>query len=159
VFIFQRVGTLENKYFNLTILIFGLSVIALTVLLWPVGAILRKHYAHPLELTAGERRQRLLVRLVCILFLCLFIGWVSVLSAADDITAINALPRWVIIFGLLGLLSVLGTLIVVWNALRSWRTRGKWIWAKLHDLALALACVGLVWFLLNWKLMNFNVHF
>jgi CubicO group peptidase (beta-lactamase class C family) len=159
VFIFQRVGTLENKYFNLTILIFGLSVIALTVLLWPVGAILRKHYAHPLELTAGERRQRLLVRLVCILFLCLFIGWVSVLSAADDITAINALPRWVIIFGLLGLLSVLGTLIVVWNALRSWRTRGKWIWAKLHDLALALASVGLVWFLLNWKLMNFNVHF
>jgi len=159
VFIFQRVGTLENKYFNLTILIFGLSVIALTVLLWPVGAILRKHYAHPLELTAAERRLRLLVRLVSILFLCLFIGWVSVLSAADDITAINALPRWVITFGFLGLLSVLGTLIVVWNAFRSWRTRGKWIWAKLHDLALALASVGLVWFLLNWKLMNFNVHF
>jgi hypothetical protein len=159
VFIFQRVGPLENKYFNLTILIFGLSVIALTVLLWPVGAILRKHYGHPLELTAAERRQRLLVRLVCILFICLFIGWVSVLSAADDITAINALPRWVIIFGFLGLLSVLGTLIVVWNAFRSWRTRGKWIWAKLHDLALALASVGLVWFLLNWKLMNFNVHF
>jgi CubicO group peptidase (beta-lactamase class C family) len=159
VFIFQRVGVLENKYFNLTILIFGLSVIALTALLWPVGAILRKHYAHPLELTAAERRQRVLVRLVCILFLCLFVGWVSVLSATDDITAINALPRWVIIFGLLGLLSVLGTLVVVWNALRSWRTAGKWIWAKLHDLALALACVGLVWFLLNWKLMNFNIHF
>jgi hypothetical protein len=65
----------------------------------------------------------------------------------------------VITFGFLGLLSVLGTLIVVWNAFRSWRTRGKWIWAKLHDLALALASVGLVWFLLNWKLMNFNVHF
>src|SRR5215472_9752868 len=72
VFIFQRVGLLENKYFNLTILIFGLSVIALTVLLWPVAAILRKHYAHPLELTAAERRQRLLVRLVSILFVCLF---------------------------------------------------------------------------------------
>ena len=159
VFIFQRVGLLENKYFNLTILIFGLSVIALTVLLWPVGAILRKHYAHPLELTVAERRQRLLVRLACILFLGLFLGWVSVLSAADDITAINALPRWVIIFGLLGLLSVLGTVLVVWNAIRSWRTAGTWIWAKLHDLALALACLGLLWFLLNWKLMNFNVHF
>jgi len=159
VFIFQRVGVLENKYFNLTILIFALSVLVLTVLLWPVGAILRKHYAHSLELTAAERRQRLLVRLVCILFLCLFVGWVSVLSATDDITAINALPRWVIIFGLLGLLSVPGTLIVVWNALQSWRTAGKWIWAKLHDLALALACIGLVWFLLSWKLMNFNVHF
>jgi CubicO group peptidase (beta-lactamase class C family) len=159
VFVFQRVATFENKYFNLTVLIFGLSVVALTVLLWPVAAILRKHYAHPLELTAAERRQRLLVRLVCILFLGLCIGWVSVLSAADDIAAINSLPPWVILFGLVGLLCALGTILVVWNAFRSWRTAGKWIWTKLHDLALALACVGLVWFLLNWKLMNFNVHF
>jgi CubicO group peptidase (beta-lactamase class C family) len=159
VFIFQRVGLLENKYFNLSLLIFGLSVVLLTVLLWPVGAILRKHYGHPLDLTPAERRQRLLVRMVCVLFLCLCIGWVSVLSATDDIAAINSLPRWVVIFGLLGLLCVLGTIPVVWNALRSWRTANKWIWAKLHDIALALACLGLVWFLLNWKLMNFNLHF
>ena len=159
VFIFQQVGTLENKYFNLTVLIFGLSVIALTVLLWPVGALLRKHYAHPLELTTAERRQRLAVRIVSILFLGSFIGWVSVLSATDDITAINSLPLWVVIFGLVGLLCVLGTVLVVWNAIQSWRSGNKWIWAKLHDLALALACLGLVWFLLNWKLMNFNVHF
>ena len=159
VFIFQRVGVLENKYFNLSLLIFGLSVVLLTVLLWPVGAILRKHYGHPLDLTPAERRQRLLVRMVCVLFLCLCIGWVSVLSATDDIAAINSLPRWVVIFGLLGLLCVLGTIPVVWNALRSWRTANKWIWAKLHDIALALACLGLVWFLLNWKLMNFNLHF
>lgn len=159
VFIFQRVGLFENKYFNLSILIFGLTIVALTVLLWPVGALLRKHYAHPLELAPAERRQRLLVRLVCVLFLCLFVGWVSVLSATDDIAAINSLPRWVIIFGLLGLVCALGTILVVWNALQSWRTVGKWIWTKLHDLALALACVGLVWFLLSWKLMNFNVHF
>jgi len=159
VFIFQRVATLENKPFNLCVLIFGLVVVALTVLLWPVGAILRKHYAHPLELTAAERRQRRLVRLVCILFLVLFVGWVSVLSATDDIAAINGLPKWVVIFGLLGLLCTLGTIAVVWNAVRSWRTAGRWIWARLHDLALALACVGLVWFLFAWKLMNFNVHF
>jgi len=159
VFIFQRVGVLENKYFNLSLLIFGLSVVLLTVLLWPVGAILRKHYGHPLDLTPAERRQRLLVRMVCVLFLCLCIGWVSVLSATDDIAAINSLPRWVVMFGLLGLLCVLGTIPVVWNALRSWRTANKWIWAKLHDIALALACLGLVWFLLNWKLMNFNLHF
>jgi len=47
----------------------------------------------------------------------------------------------------------------VWNAFRSWSTSGRWIWAKVHDVVLAIACIGLVWFLLNWKLMNFNVHF
>ena len=29
----------------------------------------------------------------------------------------------------------------------------------LIGMMLAFACVGLVWFLLYWKLMNFNVHF
>jgi len=159
VFIFQRVGLSENKYFNYALLTFGLSIVALTVLLWPVGALLRKHYAHPLELTPAARRQRLLVRLVCILFLGLFVGWVSAISAADDIAALNSLPGWIILFGFLGLLCLLGTIFVLWNALRSWRAPNNWIWAKLHSVALALSCMSLVWFLLNWKLMNFSVHF
>jgi hypothetical protein len=141
------------------ILFFGLAVVVLTVLLWPVGALIRKHYTRPLALQLPERRQRLYVRLVCALFVALFVGWVAVLSATDDITAINTLPRWVIIFGDIGVLCSLGTILVVLNAFRSWRTSGRWIWAKLHDLMLAFACVGLVWFLLYWKLMNFNVHF
>jgi CubicO group peptidase (beta-lactamase class C family) len=159
VFIFQQTGLLENKYFNFVILFFGLGVVLLTVLLWPVGALIRKHYTRPLALQLPERRQRLYVRLVCALFVALFVGWVAVLSATDDITAINTLPRWVIIFGIIGVLCSLGTILVVLNAFRSWRTSGRWIWAKLHDLMLAFACVGLVWFLLYWKLMNFNVHF
>ena len=159
VFIFQQTGLLENKYFNFVVLCFGLGVVALTVLLWPVGALIRKHYARPLSLEPSERRRRLYVRLVCVLFLVLFFGWVTVLSMTDDITAINALPRWVIIFSFLGVLSSLGAVLVVSNAFRSWRTPGKWIWAKLHDLMLGVACVGLVWFLFYWKLMNFNVHF
>jgi CubicO group peptidase (beta-lactamase class C family) len=159
VFIFQKVGFLENKYFNYAILIFGLGVVLLTVLLWPVGALIRKHYGRPLQLTPSESRQRLLVRLVCVLFVGLFVGWVSVLSMANDINGINSLPRWVIIFGLLGIVCCIGAIYVVLNAFRSWRTSGRWIWARVHDLALAIACIGLVWFLLNWKLMNFNVHF
>ncbi len=159
VFIFQQTGLVENKYFNLVILFFGLSVIVLTVLLWPVGALIRKHYSRPLALDRPERRRRLYVRLVCLLFLVLFFGWVAVISATDSITALNALPHWVIIFGIVGVLCSLGTILVVLNAFRSWRTSNKWIWAKLHDLALAVACVGLVWFLITWKLINFNVHF
>ena len=78
---------------------------------------------------------------------------------ANDINRLNSLARWVIIFGLLGVLCSIGAIYVVFNAFRSWRISGRWILAKVHDLALAIACIGLVWFLLNWKLMNFNVHF
>lgn len=159
VFIFQQVGFFENKYLNLAVLIFGLTLVVSTVLLWPAGALLRKHYGQPLNLSHSERRIRLLVRLVCVLFVVLFVGWVSAISKIDDITGLNSLPPLVVMLGILGVLCSLGTIIVLWNALHSWKTPGRWIWAKLHDVALALACLGLVWFLLAWKLMNFNVNF
>ena len=159
VFIFQQVGFFENKYVNLAILVFGLTIVVLTVVLWPVGALLRKHYAHRLSLSPSEKRTRLLVRLVCVFFVALFVGWVSAIAKIDDITGLNSLPPLVVILGILGVVCSLGTIIVLWNALQSWKTPGRWIWAKLHDVALALACLGLVWFLIAWKLMNFNVNF
>jgi CubicO group peptidase (beta-lactamase class C family) len=158
-FIFQRVGILESKPFIFGILIFGLVVVTFTVLLWPVGAMIRKHYGRPLELNPDERRQRLLARLVCLLFLVVFIGWIAAISATDSITALNSLPPWIVIFGLLGVVCALGTIFVVLNAVRSWRTSGRWIWVKLHDVVLALACLSLVWFLFTAKLLSFRTNF
>lgn len=158
-FIFQRVGFLENKMFNFVLLIFGLVVVLLTVLLWPVGALIRKHYSRPLELNPAERRQRLLTRLICLLFLVLLIGWVVAISLTDSITALNSLPPLIILFGLLGVVCAIGTIFVVLNAIRSWSTSGRWIWAKLHEVALALACLSLVWFLFAWKLLSFKTNF
>ena len=159
VFIFQKVGSLENKYLNLGILIFGLGMVLLTVVFWPVGALIRKHYGHPLELAPADRRMRLIVRLVCVLFLLVSIGWVAALSATDEISAFNKLPPWVAVFGIGGVLCVIGTVLVVMNAVKSCRVPGRWFWSKLHDVALALGCLGLVWFLIAWKLMNFNLNF
>jgi CubicO group peptidase (beta-lactamase class C family) len=156
-FIFQKVGVFENKYVSFTVLIFGLGMILLTLLLWPVGALIRKHYARPLA--PSDKSGRLLVRLVCLLFIVLFFGWVTALSMANDINGINSLSKFVVIFGVLGVLCSLSSIFVVINAFRSWGTSGRWIWAKIHDLLMALACVGLVWFLWIWKLMNFNLNF
>jgi hypothetical protein len=39
------------------------------------------------------------------------------------------------------------------------REPGRWIWTKLHDVALAVACLGLIWLAYYWNLMNFNVHY
>ncbi len=158
-FIFQKVGLLENKYFNIGLLAYGFTVVLLTVLLWPVGALIRKHYGRPLELSAPESRQRLVVRLICVLFVILFVGWIAVLSQANDISGINALPPWVIIFGILGVVCSVGTILVVINAFQSLGVSGRWIWAKVADAALAIACICLVWFLFTWDLMNFNTHF
>ena len=158
-FVFQRVGPLQNKTFNIVVLAFGLGVLGLTVLLWPVAAIVRKHYGTPLNYGPSQNRFRLLVRLVSILLVIFYVGWFSVLAMSDDPNGINGLPPWIIAFGILGVLCTIGTILVCVNAFRSIREPGRWVWTKLHDVFLAVACLGLVWFAFSWNLMNFNIHY
>src|SRR6266478_8721383 len=158
-FIFQKVGLLENKFFNIGLLIFGLGVMGLTVLLWPVAAIVRKHYSKQLGYTPSDSRLRLLARIVSILFLVFYVGWLSVLSLSDDPNGINGLPPWIVALGILGVICTFATTLVWLNAVRSLRNPTRWIWTKLHDLVLALACLALVWLAFTWNLMNFNIHY
>ena len=102
---------------------------------------------------------RLLVRIVCILLLLFNVGWLSVLSLVDDPNGINSLPPWIIAFGFLGIVCSIGTIFVLLHAVRSLRNPGRWIWTKLHDFVVALACLGLIWFAFTWNLMNFNIHY
>jgi hypothetical protein len=158
-FIFQKVGLLQSKTFNIVVLSFGLGVLGLTILLWPVAAVVRKHYGKPLNYSPSDRKRRLLVRLVCILLLVFFVGWLSVLSLSDDPNGINGLPPWIILFGILGVAGAIGTIFVCVHAFRSVREPGRWLWTKLHDLVIAVACLGLIWFAWAWNLMNFNIHY
>ena len=113
-FIFQKVGFLENKYFNYTLAIFGLVVVVLTLLLWPVSALVRKHYGRPLDLTPLQRKLRLGVRLVCILFILFFGGWLAVLATASgSVGAINAVAPWIVCLGILGVLCVFGVVFAL----------------------------------------------
>jgi hypothetical protein len=158
-FIFQKVGLLENKHFNMALLIYGLVVCGLAVLLWPVAAVVRKHYQKPLVYTPTEFRARMVIRTVCILLLIFFGAWFSVLSMTDDASGINSLPPWIIGLSLLGSLAAIGTLVVCYLAFRSITTPGRWVWTKIQDFLIAVACLGLVFFAMNWHLMNFNVHY
>jgi CubicO group peptidase (beta-lactamase class C family) len=158
-FIFQKVGLLQNKTFNIVVLSFGLGVLGLTILLWPIAAIVRKHYGKPLNYSPADNKRRLLVRFVCILLLVFYIGWVIMLSLLDDLSSINRLPPWIIILGILGVISAIGTIFVWANAFRSVREPSRWLWTKLHDVALAVACLGLIWLAFAWHLMSFNVHY
>jgi hypothetical protein len=158
-FIFQKAGFFESKYFVYAVLTFGIGVVLLTVLLWPVAAMARKHYGKKLDLPPADLRLRFWVRMVCLLFLALLAGWAVALSMADDFAVLNGLAPLIVLFGILAIVCTLGMVLVCYNAFRCCGVNGRWIWTKLHDLSLALACVGLVWFLFTWNLMNFRLHF
>ncbi len=98
---FPAGGVLENKYFNFVILYLrvvrgSIDGSALAGRSPDRANITRR----PLALAAARAPPKV-VRAYGLRFLSiLFIGWAAVLSATDDIAAINSLPRWVVIFGM-----------------------------------------------------------
>src|SRR5205807_1508961 len=72
--IFQRATLENNGIFNQSLAIASLTAMALTLLFWPVGALVRRHYHHRLEMEEPTRQGRLWIRLVCALNLLFVVG-------------------------------------------------------------------------------------
>jgi CubicO group peptidase (beta-lactamase class C family) len=159
-FVFQRSPGAENGTFNLWMIIVAIAIFVLTLLLWPVGALLRKHYGHPLNLTPQQRRLRLIVRLTCLLdlvFLVLFVGFFAM--AEKDIGILsprfNPLLRTIQLVGWLGLL---GTLAALYGAWQSWKERHWWL-SRLGDTLIAVSCLGFVWFVFVWNMLHWSLRY
>src|SRR5579885_2996455 len=147
---------LERRPVVVGVLLAGLIVFALELLLWPVGALLRRHYRRPLELPPADRRMRRLLKAGCVLQLALFAGWASVLSLAGKNPGAftEHLRPWLHVLQLLGVLSLLGAAAVCLSVLRFWRRRTGWLWGRLGDTAAALASVGYVWLIFAMHLLQ-----
>jgi CubicO group peptidase (beta-lactamase class C family) len=161
VFISQSVSGAQNKKLLLPVIISSLTILVLAVLLWPIGAVIRKHYKQPLNLDSGNRRLRLLVRLVCVLDLMFVLGLVVIGSKiSNDIGALNAhLDPLIHITQVIGLIGVIGTFIALYYAVRVWAVARSTLFLKICETLVALACANFAWVLLVSHLLNFNLHY
>jgi CubicO group peptidase (beta-lactamase class C family) len=158
VFIFQRVGVGQNQKVLLPVVIVSLSLMALTLLLWPVAALVRRHYGRKLELTPQQRRLRLAVKIVVALDILFVVSLVGiVVSGLSNIAAFNDhLNKWIYLAQFIGVLGAVGTVVVLYDAIKSWLDKGRSIWYKLNATILALACLGLLWFVFVGNLLRFT---
>jgi CubicO group peptidase (beta-lactamase class C family) len=161
VFISQGVSGTQNKKLLLPVIVFSLAMIALAVLFWPIGALLRKHYKQLLNLDSGVRRLRFLVKFVCILDLLFVLGLVWIGSkVSSNIGALNAhLDPLIHLTQMIGLLGALGSLLALYYAFRAWSAAQKTVLVKLCDALVALGCLGFGWILWMSHLLNFNLHY
>jgi hypothetical protein len=161
VFVFQRSPWNENSGLNLPLIVSAIVVLLLTLMLWPVGALIRRHYGHKLDLTPQQRRLRLIARLACLFDLLFLSGFALFFTLSDkDIGMLspryNPLLRTIQIVGWVG---VLGTLAAVYNTFRSWREQDRWFWSKPADTLIALACVAFVWFVFTWNMLHWSLRY
>ena len=159
--VFQEVdGALNLKIFNYVVICFSLGVIALTLLFWPVAAILRKHYAKPLTLSAGARRWRALAHVVCFVVIGFVIGLAVLLNSLEKPGGLgDGGDLKIHLLQSVGLLTGLGALIVIYSAAKSWSDTQQWIWYKIWNSLLAVACVSFFWFIYHWHLLNFSLNY
>jgi CubicO group peptidase (beta-lactamase class C family) len=159
--VFQQVNDLFDKQtFNYVLIGFCLCVIVLTILLWPIGAMLRKHYGKPLSLEPGAKRLRMLVRLECFGVIVFVIGFLIFISRTSNPSGLSERSDLGLhLLQVLGLLTGVGALIALYNGVKSWGDNQQWIWNKIWNTLLAFSCLGFFWFIYHWHLLNFHLNY
>lgn len=145
--VFKRVGFFENSGILLPVLGFSLGLMALTLILAPIGWLVRRRYGHKLEYTKYQGWLRYGVWIVFALDLILVVGLVSLVTyALSNIDFLSDSGNiWFHLVQIIGILGAIGTLVVFANAVYCWFIECS-IWYRLRAALFALCCVGFLWF-------------
>ena len=159
--VFQESPWNLNSVLNLPLIVASMVIMALTLLLWPVAALARRHYGQKLTLSPGDRRLRLLVRIACALGLVFLAGFALFFSMAEKNIAIvspsyNPILR---LLQLLGWLACIGAFISLYYAVRAWKDQGQWIGSKVVEIVICVALFGFVWFVFTWNLLHLSLKY
>jgi CubicO group peptidase (beta-lactamase class C family) len=139
----------------------SLAVLVLTVVLWPVSAIVRRRYGKAFPLEGREALAHRLVRIGAIASTAALVAWgVTVVSMLENLGMMSsALDPWLYTLHILGTIAVVaGFLIALWNASVVWRGGRSWF-AKLWSLALVLATFIVLWVAVVFHLVGLGVNY
>lgn len=159
IMVFERLSAW--RALSMPLLVASLFVVLLTVIAWPVSALVRRYYGVRYALTGADARAHRLVRIGALLSLLamsaalgLVVGMLSKLEMTSPGT--DGLIIAMRLFATVAL--PLGAGIAVWNAWHVLRGRRKWL-AKLWALLLALACLFLLWIGVAHHVIGFGANY
>ena len=158
---FQRVGLWSNSKVLLPAVGISLFVMLLTLILWFVGWLVRRHYGNKLELTRLEWWLRIIVRGVfalALIFIATMVGLIVYATENLDFLTDTG-SRWFQLAQVVGVVAAVGTLVVFFNAFYSWISGRCRIWGKLQATVFALVSLGFLWFVFAGHLLYFNSNF
>jgi CubicO group peptidase (beta-lactamase class C family) len=159
--VFQHAGFWNNSTTALTIIGFGVGVVGLALLGWPVGTFIRWHYGRPVLLAPRESRLRRLVQCFCVIEAAFLIGLIllggSVSDRIDQLGPMMDSKQHLV--QALGWLAALGIPVAFYAAFLTWTKRDEWWFAKVRDLAIALGLLACSWFAWSWQVLNFSTKY
>jgi CubicO group peptidase (beta-lactamase class C family) len=126
----------------------------LSLIAWPVAAILRRWRGRRWSEDAWVRHYHLGARLVLILQLLVIAAAATLFVAGTaNLTILSdTLDPALIALYACAWLSVLGGFGMLWVSWQFWRKRIGGLWTRLHHTLIAASALTLAWFFLNWHI-------
>jgi CubicO group peptidase (beta-lactamase class C family) len=143
---FQQVPFTESTVFVVFLRNSAFVILGLTVLFWPLGALIRWHYKIKREGSSSDRRWQNLTRIICIFDLAVAFGWVQYFGASTPARTDQSLDIFLKLLQIAGWVGAIATIFVLVNAIRSWRAPNRWVLSKFGDTVTLLGCAAFIWF-------------
>lgn len=159
--IFQRVSWTENKTFLTLALGFLVAVFALTLVFWPIAALIRRHYRRPLALSPVVRRIRLFVKLGCAVDLVALFAFAGTMTYGfSNLTLFSdSFDLWFRFLQLLFLAGVAAAVFIAYGSYRLWRAAGSRIWATFYTATLLVSSVIYIWFTASSRILQMSLKY
>ena len=160
--VYLPVGASRNGAWLTPALYTSIAALLLTVIAWPIAAIVRRRYRAPLDLSPRELRAYRASKIGALLLLLALGAWMfTIVSMFSDLNktteAFDPVIRFCQIFGFFAFIG--GFVLIVWNLLTVWR-RGTRRWpAKVWSVVLALSALVVLWVALAFHLIGWGVHY
>ncbi len=146
---------------NAVVLEVSLGILAVASVLWPVSALVRRHYRAPFRLGGYSAALYRLVRLAAVADVMLAIGWfILVMAVNANIVVMNdPLDPWMRLLQAIAVLGLLGAVAGVLNLVQVLRDNGRSWWAKVTAVSLAFATLGMAWIIIGQHLITAGLEF
>jgi hypothetical protein len=158
---YEKVAWYDDVNFNFTLL--GACILLfLSTLIWPIGLILNRYAAKPVNPNHAGRRPAQAARWLAggssMLNLLFLIGLLSMfLASPTEAEFIYTIPPWLTALMAIALIAAVLALGSAAFAILAWKD-GYWsLTGRVHYSLVVLALLAFIWWLNNWNLLGFHL--
>ncbi len=160
IMVWDRVPASRNSAWILPLLYASLAALALTAILWPTRAIIRRRFASTLPIEKRELRAFRWSRIAAVAIIAVLLGWVFVMqSLFSDLSNLGGFGTILSIIQLLSAIVFIGGFAVMcWYAYTAWKAGLRWP-AKTWSIVLVIASGMVLYVALVFKLIGMASNF
>jgi CubicO group peptidase (beta-lactamase class C family) len=159
--VFEPVPWWKSSSWLLLALGGGLVALLLTVLAWPVSALVRRHYKLRYQLSGSDASAHRVIRITALVVFATFVGaFGTLLAMFSSLDMLSPGNDWLVQSARVLALVVfpIGAAVSLWNAKVVLGSRRRWT-AKLWAVVLALSCLSVLYASAVFHLMGYSANY